>query len=221
MKILTVSDLHDYTDNIKNVVGISDASCVIIAGDLTCWGDRYRAQKIIEYIKGYNANVYAIAGNLDSKEVEDFLIDAGISLHGTGFIIGDIGIFGVGGSNPTPFNTANEIEESEIEYYIYQGFKMVKDAPFKLLITHAPPYNTMIDILYRGRHVGSKKIREFIELYQPNVCVSGHIHESRGIDRIGQTMIINPGMLRHGGYVEIIKDSSGLKTSLKFIAMEK
>ena len=32
------------------------------------------------------------------------------------------------------------------------------------------------------------------------ICFSGHIHEARGIETIGETKVINPGSLREGKY---------------------
>jgi Icc-related predicted phosphoesterase len=40
---------------------------------------------------------------------------------------------------------------------------------------------------------GSSAIRREVEKYQPLVHLCGHIHESRGITRIGRTVVINPG----------------------------
>ena len=68
-----------------------------------------------------------------------------------------------------------------------------------VLITHQPPRETRND-LARGGHVGSHSIRCFIEQHQPLICFTGHIHEGVGVDTIGETKIVNPGPLRHGGY---------------------
>ncbi len=40
---------------------------------------------------------------------------------------------------------------------------------------------------------GSKAVRETIKKYQPEVGLHGHIHESRGAQKIGRTMCLNPG----------------------------
>jgi hypothetical protein len=32
------------------------------------------------------------------------------------------------------------------------------------------------------------------EKYQPDLCRAGHIHEGKGVNTIGRTTIINPGM---------------------------
>jgi Icc-related predicted phosphoesterase len=65
-----------------------------------------------------------------------------------------------------------------------------------------------------GRSVGSKAVRQFIEKYQPDVCVTGHIHESKAVDRIGKTQIINPGLFGSGGYVMIRLLDGALKAKL-------
>jgi Icc-related predicted phosphoesterase len=43
-------------------------------------------------------------------------------------------------------------------------------------------------------------VRAFIEAVQPVACFTGHIHEGVGIDMIGVTRIVKPGLLWKGGY---------------------
>jgi Icc-related predicted phosphoesterase len=50
-------------------------------------------------------------------------------------------------------------------------------------------------------------VRAFLERVQPRLCVTGHIHESRAVDAIGKTVVINPGPLAAGGYVRIDIDA--------------
>jgi len=50
----------------------------------------------------------------------------------------------------------------------------------------------------------STAVREFIEKYQPDIVVCGHIHESRAVDSIGKTRIVNVGMAEKG-YFAIIE----------------
>ncbi len=215
MRILAFGDIHERTDNVSKIRGLSDADCVVITGDLTNVGGIEKAKRIIDLVRQYNPNVYAQAGNFDRREVEDYLIEQGISLHGNGFILGSIGIFGVGGSNPTPFNTPNELSEDQIEAFIDQGYEKIKDMPLKLFVPHPPPFNTKVDVVTGGRHVGSTAVRRFIERCQPHVCITGHIHEAKGEDAIGRTIILNPGMLRNRGYVEVFKEGESLKATLK------
>jgi hypothetical protein len=42
-------------------------------------------------------------------------------------------------------------------------------------------------------HVGCKAVRSVIERVQPMMGLHGHIHESRGIEKIGRTTCFNPG----------------------------
>jgi Icc-related predicted phosphoesterase len=41
--------------------------------------------------------------------------------------------------------------------------------------------------------VGSRAVRELVERHQPLLALHGHIHESKGITRIGKTTCVNPG----------------------------
>ena len=214
MRIFVIGDIHENTGNLARIKDISMATCIIITGDLTNVGGIERAKKVIDNIRLFNPYVYAQAGNFDRKEVENYFVEQGISLHGNGFINGNVGIFGVGGSNRTPFNTPNEFSENEIESFIIQGYNKVKDTPLKLFISHTPPFNTSLDIVTNGQHVGSKAVRDFIEKYQPDVCITGHIHEAKGEDRIGRTIIINPGPFKNGCYVEVFEEKGSLRAVL-------
>jgi Icc-related predicted phosphoesterase len=205
MKIIAFGDIHEHTENIAKIVGIGDADCVIVTGDLTNFAGASKAKKIIELISSYNRRIYAQLGNLDHGEVNDYLDTLGINLHANGFAITEeIGIFGVGGSNPTPFNTPTEYTEQQLKEFMQKGYEKIKDLPLKILVAHAPPYNTTVDIVGDGVHVGSTAVRDFIETYDVRLCLTGHIHEAIGKDKIGETIIVNPGMLRDGHYIEVV-----------------
>jgi Icc-related predicted phosphoesterase len=64
-----------------------------------------------------------------------------------------------------------------------------------------------------GLHAGSVAVRRFIEERKPLFSVSGHIHEAQGVDRIGDTVVINTGPALAGNYAEIAVDAS---VSVKF-----
>ncbi len=68
-----------------------------------------------------------------------------------------------------------------------------------IFISHNVPYKTKLDVVkdkksyvYK-KHLGSWIARKFCEKYQPLVCIGGHIHEGKGKDKIGKTLVINPG----------------------------
>jgi Icc-related predicted phosphoesterase len=50
--------------------------------------------------------------------------------------------------------------------------------------------------------VGSTAVREAIERYQPLLGLHGHIHESKGITKIGRTTCINPGSTYNTGRLD-------------------
>ncbi|MDL1962936.1 MAG: metallophosphoesterase [Deltaproteobacteria bacterium] len=215
MKFISFGDIHEYAENVQKIDGITDADFLVITGDLTNVGGIKKAKDIIDFISHYNPNIYAQIGNMDLEEVNNYFDEIGINLHGKGIIIEDVGIFGVGGSNHTPFNTPSEYSEEQLEEFIYKGYESVKNLPIKILVSHTPPYNTVMDIVGDGIHAGSTAVRKFIEEYQPQLCLTGHIHEAIGKDKIGSTIIVNPGMLSNGGYTEIVKKGKSFEVALK------
>ncbi len=204
--------VHFCKDELKNT------DLVIVTGDLTNNNGRKEAERVIEEIMKYNKNILAQLGNLDQPGVNDYLTEKGINLHRNGFIRDDIGIFGVGGSNPTPFNTPTEFSEDEIETFLLDGINKVKGSTFKIMVPHMPPKDTKLDIISASVHVGSQSIRDFILKHKPDIALSGHIHEARGSDTIGKTLAFNAGMFREGGYVVITKTSEGLSAELKVLS---
>ncbi len=218
MKIISFGDIHeDYSNLIPLKNELANADLVIVTGDLTNFNGRIEAEKVIEEIMKYNENILAQLGNLDQLEVNDYLTEKGINLHRNGFIRDDIGIFGVGGSNPTPFNTPTEFSEDEIETFLLEGIDKVREAKFKIMVPHMPPKDTKLDVISTGAHVGSQSVRNFILKHKPDISLSGHIHEARGSDTIENTVVFNAGMFREGGYVIITKALEGLSAELKVL----
>jgi hypothetical protein len=193
MKLLCISDLHGEP---KRVDGLDAVDVLVITGDITHFGDRTLAMGILEGFKSAE-RLLAVPGNCDNLGVNEVLVELGADLHSRGRMIGDTGFFGVGGSNATPFNTPQEYSEDELWDFMAKGYEQVKNASIKVMVSHPPPFDTKLDKVGE-RHAGSKKVREFIESYGPDLVLCGHVHEAKGKDAIGNTMIVNPGMLRNG-----------------------
>ncbi|KPJ69115.1 MAG: hypothetical protein AMJ45_01075 [Syntrophobacter sp. DG_60] len=214
MKILAFGDIHGEIHYIKKIKPLQHADWVIITGDFTDIGGGKEVERMLKEISKYNKNILAQLGNMDKPEVDDYLTGLGINLHGYGYRLSeDLGIFGVGGSIPTPFNTPTEYSEQEIKNIVYKGYEMIKHVPIKILVSHTPPYDTNTDIVRGRRHIGSQVIRAFIEKHQPQLCLTGHIHESRNIDKIGKTLILNPGTLSDG-YILVYKEGNEIEAKL-------
>jgi Icc-related predicted phosphoesterase len=216
MRIVSFGDIHMSLRSIDQLAPqLELADLVIVSGDLTNFGGREDAEQVIAAVERHARQVLAVCGNLDQRAVMDFLREHGISLHGESRRIGDLGIFGCGGSNFTPFHTPTEFSEEDLAALLERGYSQVSEAPHVLMVCHTPPMNTATDRIFNGQHVGSPTVRAFIEEHQPEVCITGHIHESVGIDRIGRTTVVNAGLLREGGYITVSLGSNGLRAELK------
>ncbi|MGE3538255.1 MAG: metallophosphoesterase [Candidatus Tectimicrobiota bacterium] len=212
MRIMAFGDIHEYLHSLALLAEpLQYADLLLVTGDITRWRGPDTAAKVLQAIMQYNPRILAQVGNTDHWDTNHYLDRLGINLHGQGHRFGDVGIFGVGGSNYTPFDSPTEFSEAELADYLRAGYALVEDAPYTILVAHCPPYGTAIDQLATGQHVGSQSVRAFIEQYQPDLCISGHIHEAPGDDWIGQTHLVNPGMLAQGGYVTVHCSPTGLR----------
>ena len=196
MRVIAVSDIHNHITSIDLLKAqLSWADVVILSGDITHFGHRRDAEPIIEIIQKSKKTILAVSGNCDHPDVEDFLNERGIGIHGQCRVLDGVVFVGSGGSLPAPVGTPNEKTEKEIANLLEDG---IKDAPADLpliLVSHQPPYNTKADRIFNGSHVGSRSVRSFITQYRPVICFTGHIHEGIGVDTLGNTVVVNPGPL--------------------------
>ena len=218
MKIISFGDVHMATRNLARMGAVMrDTDLVIVSGDLTNFGGSADAAKVIDDVRGVCRRVLALPGNLDQAGVIPYLEGEGIALHGRGVVIDGIGIFGCGGSNLTPFNTPTELSEDEIYQTLMRGYAEVRDVRPLLMVCHTPPFETRCDRIAGGRAVGSTAARRFIQEFQPDLCISGHIHESAGVDTIGPTTIVNAGPFKDGGYIVVRATGGRLDARLEFL----
>ena len=66
-----------------------------------------------------------------------------------------------------------------------------------------------------GKHVGDEIIREFIEKYQPQVAICGHMHETQGTDQIKKSLVINAGYGRVGQFLILDINGDEIKYDLR------
>jgi uncharacterized protein len=218
MKIVSISDVHMATRNLARMTAVwRDTDLAIIAGDLTNFGGVEDARKVLDEVRACCSKVLAVPGNLDQPETFSYFEREGIALHGKGIIIDGVGLFGCGGSNLTPFKTPSEFTEEEIYAALARGYAAVCEVRPLIMVCHTPPLETRCDRIVSGKAVGSAAARRFIEEHQPEVCISGHIHESAGVDRIGQTIVLNAGPFKGGGYIEVSINYSGIDARLEFL----
>lgn len=218
MKIVSFGDVHMATRNL-DLMGevMRDADAVIISGDLTNFGGDEDARKVLDDVRRACPRVLALPGNLDRREVMGFLEREGVALHGRGMVLDGVAIFGCGGSNLTPFHTPIELTEDEIYAALMAGYEQVRGHRPLLMVCHTPPFETRCDRIVGGRAVGSTAARRFIEEVKPDVCISGHIHESAGADAIGPTRLFNAGPFKGGGYIVVRSNGQKLVARLEFL----
>jgi uncharacterized protein len=144
--------------------------------------------------------------------------------------VGPFTMASVGIVPTTPWNTERECSEEELATRI-EGLLEPLPAGTKLIMNfHCPPYGSTLDdapelddtlrpVIRGGRPsivpVGSHAVRDAIKKYQPGVALHGHIHESRGVQKIGRTLCINPGSdyssgVLRGAVVDLAEDGTCL-----------
>ncbi|TIH13030.1 serine/threonine protein phosphatase [Marinifilum sp. JC120] len=217
-KWIAFGDVHQSLKFIDLLPGLEEACGVIITGDLTNHSPAGTIEKIWDIVYSKNKNILAQLGNMDRSNVTDFLKEKGANLHCEFRELAEgIKIMGVGCSIPTPFGTPSEITEEEMSSYLEETHDRLGGYEQLVLVVHDSPFNTKLDVLGNGMHVGSKSVRTFIEDHQPDIVLCGHIHESSGEDHIGKSHIINPGMASGGGYVLVSIKDGKLNATLKQI----
>ncbi|MDP2924774.1 MAG: metallophosphoesterase [Nanoarchaeota archaeon] len=100
-------------------------------------------------------------------------------------------------------------------------FSQIKPDKPVLFLFHDPPKDTKLDLInnptspMNGKHVGDEINREFIEKYQPQIAVCGHMHETQGTDKIGKSLIINAGYGRAGQFLILDINGNDVKYDLR------
>ena len=144
--------------------------------------------------------------------------------------LGPVTMASLGVVPTTPWNTERECTEEELAKQVSEMLEQVPDGRPTILNLHCPPYASGLDdapeldatlkpVIRGGRPsiipVGSHAVREAIKRYQPVVGLHGHIHESRGAQKIGRTLCVNPGSdyssgVLRGAVIDIAQDGSCL-----------
>ena len=203
MVIIALADIHGRVDYLPAISdSLSQANLVLIAGDLTHFGDMNEAQRILLALREHNTQILAVPGNCDRPDVDDYLRAENVNLSFNCINVDGIEFVGMGGSLPCPGNTPNEMSEDEFGICLSKLEAEISISPLVVLVTHQPPKNTIVDVV-GNRHTGSSTIAEFIARNNPLLAISGHIHEATGIDHIGETTLVNPGPFRQGSYAYI------------------
>ncbi|HOM18604.1 MAG TPA: metallophosphoesterase family protein [Thermoguttaceae bacterium] len=215
MRLLGITDLHNAVamlDRILQQAGPVDL--VLLGGDITNFGAPEQAQQIVAHVLQLGFQVLAVAGNCDSAEIEQRLQELGVSLYRRAVVLGETAFQGLSAMPPWK-SRMYHFSEDQLADDLQQGYRELQHskesvggaAPSEnsswkihVVLSHVPPRDCKLDRTFLGRHVGSLALRHFVDQVQPDLVVCGHIHEGRGLDRIGRTWILNCGAASGGSY---------------------
>lgn len=167
-RFLAVADIHSGTLAIQTICDeasrhVPDA--IIVAGDLTSYGDAAEVQRVLDSLPG---RVLAIPGNLDVPRA----FVAGIAKsHAESVSRGPIQIHGVTVTG-LPSRSATPA------------------LPCDVLVVHEPPWG-LLDDVGGGRHIGLREHLDALDRLQPKVLLCGHCHESPGVVTRRATTVVN------------------------------
>ena len=172
---------------------------------------------------------YVNAGNDDPPEIDAVLEAAEWVQFLEGRVVelpDGTQVASCGYANMTPWACPRDVEEEELERRLETVIAKLREPEAAVFNFHCPPYDSGIDSgpkldaefrMRSGaagaemRPVGSTACRTAIERHQPLLGLHGHLHESRGVRKLGRTICLNPGSeynegILRGALVEIRKN---------------
>lgn len=172
-----------------------------------------------ERLADTGTRAYVIPGNDDPWSIDQVLA-AGRSVVACDETIEPVGpheMVSFGYANRTPWETPRELDEDEIYTRLRRLVDQLEEPRRAIFNIHVPPRESSLDtalevdrdlnyVMKGGRPhevaTGSSAVRQIIEETQPLLSLHGHIHESKGVTTIGQTVAINPGSDYGSGHLD-------------------
>jgi putative phosphoesterase len=195
-KILAAGDFHgdsSITKKLAKKAEEENVDLVILTGDIT---SPIQTENIIKPFIEQGKKVVFVPGNWDSSETMDFLSKLyGIKNIDENYVVyNDIGIFGIGSPN-----WQMNLNEKKAFEKLKKDFDKIKDLEKKILVSHIHAQGTKSEL---SGFKGSTGLRKAIEELQPDIFLSGHIHEAEGLsETIGKTKVYSIG--KKGKIIEL------------------
>ena len=164
-----------------------------------------------ERLRGTNTKCYISPGNDDRFEIDEVLLDSGQVINPENKVVelaGGSEMITLGYANPTPWHSPRELSEAKLREMIEALASNVRRPETAVFNLHVPPIDTQLDkapavshdfnyvkegLGIKFIHAGSSAVRESIERHNPMLGLHGHIHESKGFEKVGRTLCVNPG----------------------------
>ncbi len=172
-----------------------------------------------EKLKGTGIPLITSPGNDDFFEIDDVLNGSPhVQYHEMEITeLGGYEVLHCGGSTKTPWDTEREFTEEQYAERFAELVPQVKDMSRCIFNVHCPPMDTVLDqcpkldenlqvVFEMGNpvsmHAGCQVLADTIAAEQPLLGLHGHIHEGRGIIKIGKTVCVNPGSVYPEGILQ-------------------
>jgi Icc-related predicted phosphoesterase len=189
-----------------------------------------------ERLKPDGIKCYISPGNDDIFDIDEVLNSSSYVVNPEEKVVdidGEHEMITLGTTNHTPWHSPREVDEEELSNKIENMTRQVRDMKKAIFNIHVPPIDTSIDqapkldenlnLVGAGRvmiSAGSVATRRAIEKLQPLIGIHGHIHESKGLVKIGRTMCFNPGSEYGDGLLKgLVCDLEGDKLKSYLLAV--
>ena len=195
-KILAAGDFHGDSSISKKLAEKAEkenVDLVVLTGDIT---GIIETENLIKPFLDKNKRVVFVPGNWDTTEATETLSRLyGIKNIGKHYVKYDnVGIFGIGNEN-----WQLNLNEDRVFKKLSKDFDYIKDLEKKIMVSHMHAAKTKSEF---SGFPGSKAVRKAIEKFQPDLFISGHVHEAEGLsEKIGKTKVISVG--KKGKIIEI------------------
>ncbi|MCX7026953.1 MAG: metallophosphoesterase [Spirochaetes bacterium] len=197
-KILVLADIHGRVKSLGRVLSKNtDISLVLVAGDLTNFGDEEAAAQVLAELEAMTGKppIAIVPGNCDPLPARRLMERSGHYLDGGLLILPFCRVAGAGGglrrAGMTSFERTEDELRSALETALADLASIEGNLPL-IVLTHSPPYGTNADLI-RETHAGSVAFAELMSVREPELWVCGHIHESPCISLEDGTLVVNPG----------------------------
>jgi Icc-related predicted phosphoesterase len=191
-----------------------------------CVHAQYKGFK--EIVDEVESTVLIVPGNYDCYFMADYFEDEYIHLKTK--TIQNLTFAGYGGAKVVPSHIPEDLlvaynEGQTTKGFISEPYSFLSSQCPDVTIVHTPPYgccdvvgvgmNMISGGNSSGGHVGSIGIRAYVLEQNPNLVVSGHIHEAMGVEKLNDSYVINPGNLGrfydrdYGTFMEVELDGNG------------
>ncbi|MFA5855843.1 MAG: metallophosphoesterase [Candidatus Pacearchaeota archaeon] len=195
-KILAAGDFHGDSAATKKLADKAyreKVDLVILTGDITSPID---TKNLLKPFIDKGERVVFVPGNWDSSETIEFMSQLyGIKNLSKKYAVYDnVGVFGIGSPD-----WQLELNETKTYEKLKKDFDKIKDLEKKIMVSHLHAAGTKSE--FSGIE-GSHALRKAIERFQPDLFLSGHIHEAEGLtEKIGKTKVISVG--KKGTIIEL------------------